>query len=144
MRRIARIKSRFGLVQLTLLAFTALAGCGSHSRYGTATIAGRVTVDGKPVPKGAISFSPMHGTAGTVVGAAIKAGQYRCEQVPIGNVTVTFVAQDTEPIEFVEKGTGIVRHVPRDILPPGYASGLTAEIAGDRSEMNFDLKSKEP
>jgi hypothetical protein len=39
------------------------------------------------------------------------------------------------------KATGATREIPRDILPPAYANGVAVEIAGNRSDLNFDLKS---
>lgn len=58
-------------------------GCGG----GKATVTGKVTIDGKPLPAGRISFVPSKGGAG--VGADIKDGQYTVEKVPVGSVKVT-------------------------------------------------------
>ena len=45
-------------------------------------------------------------------------------------------------IGILDKATGATREIPRDILPPAYANGVAVEIAGNRSDLNFDLKSQ--
>ena len=64
--------------------------------YASATVKGRVTIDGAPVPKGYVCFSPVGSTPGPVVAAEIHDGEYRCKNVPQGKVQVTFIAQVTE------------------------------------------------
>jgi hypothetical protein len=129
---------------LTALAMLAAGGCRPKPKYPTATVSGRVTIDGAPVPKGSINFAPVSGTTGAVVGADIKAGVYRCDLVPLGKLNVTFIAHAAEPTKMIEKATGMTREVPLDILPPAYANGLAVEITGNRKDMDFDLKSKGP
>ena len=130
----------YAIAWLTALVLLIPAGCRQGPKYATATVSGRVTIDGAAVPKGAISFAPMPGTAGAVVGAEIKAGQYRCNLVPLGKMNVTFIAQAAELTTMIEKATGATREVPQDILPPAYANGVPVEITGSRSDLNFDLK----
>jgi hypothetical protein len=145
MRLIDFGKNRSSVLWLALagpmvLACLASLGCRPSSGYKTATAAGRVTIDGAAVPKGAINFSPLPGTIGAVVGTEIKAGKYRCQRVPLGKLNVTFIAQAAEPQEFIEKATGQIRYVPKNILPPQYDAGIPVEITVDRSDLNFDLK----
>src|SRR5208283_4158299 len=121
------------LVALTLLVPT---GCRPRPKYATATVSGRITIDGVPVPKGAVTFAPLPGTAGASVGSEIKAGQYHCSLVPLGKFNVTFMAHAAEPMTMIEKATGATREVPRDILPPAYADGVPVEITGDRSDLD--------
>jgi hypothetical protein len=64
------------------LLLTAAVGCGS----GKGTVSGKVTLDGKPLPAGQISFVGAHGQTAT---ADIKDGQYTVSNVPTGDVKVT-------------------------------------------------------
>jgi hypothetical protein len=105
-------------------------------------VKGRVTIDGKPVPKGFVSFNPVSGTHGPVVAAPINSGEYRCEQVPQGKVNVTFIAQAAKPMIIFDKVNKVNREVPDDILPPAYQQGQSAEIAPGEVQLDFDLKSE--
>ena len=62
-----------GFAAALLLGCAALAGCGDGVSYPHGTARGNVTIDGNPVPKGAITFSPVG--HGPVTGAAIVAGR---------------------------------------------------------------------
>jgi hypothetical protein len=126
------------------LALLIAAGCGQGPKYSTATVSGRVTIDGVPVPKGALTFAPLPGTTGAVVGAEIKMGEYHCSQVPLGKLSATFIAQAAEPMTIPDKVSGGTREVPRNILPAAYLNGVTVSIDGNRSDLNFDLTSKGP
>lgn len=60
-------------VTLLLLGLLSLPGCGSNSRNA---LHGSVTLDGKPVKTGTISFLPAAGTSGNSSGGEIKDGKY--------------------------------------------------------------------
>lgn len=64
--------------QFLLLSACLLAtfGCGQGDP-NRGTVGGTVTLDTKPVEQGTIQLIPVRGTQGTVVGGAIRAGQYR-------------------------------------------------------------------
>jgi len=62
---------RFCLMALGGLAF--LSGCGSSGRDG---IAGTVTLDGKPLEKGYVTFRPQSGTASPSAGANVTDGRF--------------------------------------------------------------------
>ena len=130
------------LLPLLFLAFF-VGGCGGP-KYPASTVTGRVTIDGAPVPKGYITFSPTDGTAGPVVGAPIHDGEYRCELVPQGKLHVTFIAQAAEPMTIFDKANNTNRLVPKDILPPACQQGQTLDVTAGDNQHNFDLKSKPP
>jgi hypothetical protein len=144
MPRYALPRAPHSVAWLLVLILLVAAGCRARPKYATATVSGKITIDGVPVPKGAITFTPLRGTTGASVGSEIKAGQYRCSLVPRGKLNVTFIAHAAEPTTMIEKATGATREVPRDILPPAYADGVPVEVTGDRSDLNFDLKSAGP
>jgi hypothetical protein len=119
-------------------------GCGKKLPYESATVSGAVTIDGKPVAKGEVTFSPAAGGKGSVVGAEISAGRYRCEGVPVGKLRVSLVAQSAETQTIMDRSVDPPqpRQVPVDILPEKYQQGLDFEVAASGEVMHdFDLTS---
>ena len=80
MRKYSFPVRRFGLFGLFLLSAAPL-GCGSK----TGTVTGKVTLDGKPLLIGKISFTGK----GKTVSADIIEGEYTAKKVPVGDVKVT-------------------------------------------------------
>lgn len=68
-----------------LVAALVLSGC--DGKPGMATVAGTVTLDGKPVPVGSILFVPVDGQSPTA-GGSIQNGRYSV-QVPLGRMKVS-------------------------------------------------------
>lgn len=66
-------------VVLMTLSICALAGCGGAPKdpLGRQAVSGKVTLDGKPLDAGSITFQPVVETGGTASGAVITAGQYK-------------------------------------------------------------------
>ncbi len=62
------------LIAMTGLAF--VSGCGGDGRLG---VSGAVTVDGKPLESGVISFQPAAGNQGHSAGTGVQAGRYEIE-----------------------------------------------------------------
>lgn len=60
-------------------------GCGA----GKGNISGEVTLDGKPLPAGTITFYPAKKALGNPVPAPITDGKYSVQGVPVGNTRVT-------------------------------------------------------
>ena len=114
-----------------------LSGCSRGPGYPTATITGKVTIAGQPVPKGYITFSPLG--QGPVTGAPIADGQYRLENLPAGKHRVTFQAQGAEPMKLYDAAAKIEREVPSDILPDKYRQGVDVDIDRGKATRNFDL-----
>ncbi|HEY2149151.1 MAG TPA: hypothetical protein VGH32_14520, partial [Pirellulales bacterium] len=85
-------------------------------------------------------FSPTAKNQGPVVAAPIEEGKYRCNRVPVGSVTVTFVAQAAEPTIVYDVVNKTNHEIPKDILPPRYNTGLPLEIAAGDNHHDFDLK----
>lgn len=122
---------------MLLLGCSALAGCGDGVSYPHGTARGSVTIDGNPVPKGAITFSPVG--HGPVTGAAIVAGRDQCLRVPVGEHNVSFHAEAAEPTQMLDVSTGVMRSVPKDILPARYRTGVPATIQAGDNELDFAL-----
>lgn len=71
-------------------------GCGSSDPLNRKAVAGKVTVDGVPVPNGSISFEPL--SAGRVgSGAVISSGKYsisKADGLPPGKYLVRITGDD--------------------------------------------------
>lgn len=114
--------TRFLFFAGALLALVLLApGPRSLAADDFAAVKGKVTVDGKPVPAGRITFH----IGDQFAGARIKAGAYKADRIAAGDYTVT--------IEFPGS-------------PPKYASEehseLKVALRTGANEVNFDLKSR--
>ena len=133
---------RYALLAACILVIACLmiSGCNRGPSYPCATVIGKVTVDGKPVPKGAITFSPQKPGQGPVAGAPIIDGAYKCENVPLGKHIVTFTAQAAEMGTMIERATGAKREIPIDILPPAYRQGSEAEVVEGENTIDFPMK----
>jgi len=59
-----------------VLFLTPLFGCGSSDGLNRQAISGTVTLDGQPIPIGAILFEPATQESGTAVGATIRQGGF--------------------------------------------------------------------
>jgi hypothetical protein len=123
-------------------SLVAVCGCSRGPGYPSATVSGTVTIDGQPVPKGQITFSPAAHGQGPVIGSKIAQGKYRCERVPLGQHRVTFAAQAEAMSTIIDVSTGQKHEVPKDILPPRYLSGLDAEVKAGKTLLDFPLQTK--
>ena len=126
---------------LLLIAFAIVSGGCGGSKYASSSVSGRITINGAPVPKGFVNFSPIGSTAGPVVAAEIVNGEYRCEKVPQGKVQVTFIAQAAEPTTVFDKVNNCTHEIPKDILPSAYREGQPAQVGPGENKLDFDLKS---
>jgi len=80
---------------VALGALLALAcGCGSTNPNAPATISGRVTYKGTPLPGGSIMF---HGSAGTYPASIGANGEYTGREFPVGEMTVTVETETLNP-----------------------------------------------
>lgn len=128
----------FGVCVVGLLL---LAGCGSSS----ATVSGKVTLDGKPLTKGNIAFYGG-GAAALATGSIDSSGNYTLltgtdRGLTPGSYQVTIVAND-----IIEPTNELTPLMPKLITPAKYSnastSGLTAEVKAGSNTHNFDLQSK--
>jgi hypothetical protein len=131
-----------GLLALLCLLAALPAGCERQPGYPMATATGTVTIGGKPVPRGYITFSPTGNGAGPVVGAPIENGRYRCTQVPRGPLHATFIAQAAEMGTIYDQVNKTTHQVPKDILPARYRTGINVEIKTAEPSLDFRLEGK--
>lgn len=129
---------RFRSSLLVVVALSAITGCGGGPGYPHATIHGVVTLDGKPIEDGKITYFPQASAgAGSGGSATIAAGKYELSGVPLGKASFTFSA-------LVETGRMVEdlgKQVPERInpIPATYReAGVDREIISS-GEQNFEL-----
>jgi len=122
------------------LAFLMSLGCGGS---GMTKVDGAVTLDGKPLEDGSISFEPADGK-GPTAGGTIEAGEYAIE-VPPGSKIVRITATKVVGQKPMYKGRpdSPMMEIRKDIIPPEYntKSTLTLNVESSPTPGNFDLKS---
>lgn len=142
---IRRTPLNFGWAAVVALAGTA--GCGGPY---DAAVSGIVTLDGKAVPRGTVSYQPVAG--GPAAYAAIgDGGLYevrtgREEGLPSGEYDVTVTAN--EPATERQTAKGGPPPPGKPITPPWYrskeTSGLRFNVTPGSNEINLELTSQPP
>jgi hypothetical protein len=129
---------RFRLSLVALVALSPITGCGGGPNYPHATIQGIVTLDGKPIEDGKITYFPQASVgAGSGGSATIVGGKYELSGVPIGQANFTFSA-------LVETGRMVEdlgKQVPERVnpIPVIYREAGVARDISSSGEQNFDL-----
>lgn len=111
-------------------------GCGSSGNLST--VQGVVTVDGKPVPKGNVSFSPLDG--GQAVSVEIVDGRYRADSVARGPNRAHLNAFYLTGGSFFE--FGIEYPEEKNLIPEKYLAGIDVEVTEPEVQHDFELRSK--
>jgi hypothetical protein len=132
-----RLAGSFFVLAAVLAGAVLLAGCGN----GLASASGTVTVDGKPLESGTVTFHPDDGGPtpyGTVSNGKFTVNTGQDAGLKRGSYKVTVSARTIPEPGSNETG--------QDLTPPKYAkpdtTPLTAEVTG-RNHFEFDLKSAE-
>jgi hypothetical protein len=131
---------RIARASLFAAAVCALASCGDSS---LSQVSGKVTVDGQPMEKGAISFFPTDGKSPTT-GGAIKAGQYQV-QVPVGAMTVKIsMPKVVGQKKLYNTPNSPAYPVTAEALPPRYndQTTLKLEVKPGTTTKDWELQSK--
>jgi hypothetical protein len=123
-------------VKLRLLLFPAVlllaSGCGGGGAGDRGAVAGMVKLDGKPVEKGSILFTPIEGARGQVVGGEIENGRYQLS-AKIGPA----IGVNRVDIRAMRK-TG--KMVPKPFAPPGVTIPEQVEAVAERFNSKSTLK----
>jgi len=125
---------------LPCMLLTALAGCGGKP----ATVSGVVTLDGKPLERGSVGFTPVAGgmrAAGVIDGdGSYTLSTNRDAGLEIGEYAVTVVSREPGP----ENAQGPPMPGPY-ITPQHYSvestSGLKFNVAGGSNTIDIALTS---
>ena len=132
---------------LPLLGLLVLAGCGPENELGRKAISGKVTLDGKPLEQGTISFEPTT-EEGTRTGGTIAKGEFHIEAMnglPPGTYLVRISAAESSgadtPAPTAAPGP---RQGPpaKELIPPDWnvRSQHEVEIKDDgENNLTFDI-----
>jgi hypothetical protein len=132
-----RTYATYGVVVACSIAVLA-AGCGPS----TANLAGKVTIDGKPLPddaKGTIYFAPVNPEAGKAIAAVVADSGYKASGVPSGEVSVSFEITQDVGAPKVSPRTGAEFQETKSLVPPSASGGIRLQVAGDNANQDFDL-----
>jgi hypothetical protein len=134
-----------GRLVLAALALLALLGCG-RSGPEMARVTGKVTYQGKPVPKGTIAFIAVDSHARNATGAIAPDGTYRLQTeepndgAQLGEYRVTVSARDDVVLDYIPP----VPVKPKMLAPAKYenpeTSGLKATVVRGSNVFDFDLQ----
>jgi len=136
------------------LLVVAVMGC-SKQPYGIAQVAGKVTLDGKPLPKASVTFVPMASTENQNPGPTAQAmtdveGKYKLSVdaatpgAVVGKCRIYITTILSDPATDDRDAGGPVKRV-RDKVPANYnqKTELTFDVPrGGTQQANFDLKSR--
>jgi hypothetical protein len=117
-----------------------LAGCGGAS---IAEVSGMVKVDGAPMPKGAILFTPLDGK-GQTAGGTIEDGHYSV-QVPVAAMKVSLSQMKFLRTRKLYDKPGSPEYTQNtEGLPPRYneKSELRLDVKPGRNQKDWDVQSK--
>jgi hypothetical protein len=136
-----------GLVLATVVGLCE--GCTSRPYEGEQRIPlhGKVTVDGRPVDAGTISFVPVDASKHRPSGGSILDGEYKVEEAMGANagsyrVEIHWQKPTGKKIRAIDSDEMVEQRA--EGLPAKYHKNteLTAEVAPDKTEFNFDLSTK--
>jgi hypothetical protein len=129
------------IVLLAIGCAFAITGC---SRGPAMTkVAGVVTIDGRPLQKGSITFEPIDGR-GITVGATIEGGSYVTEAMPgEKKVRITGFEVVGQVPAYKNVPNSRMNDVVKDIVPSRYNNNteLTLEVEESETTGNFELES---
>lgn len=146
--RLARSIGRGRLISTRLLAIATIAlplGCGS-SGPEMASVTGKVTYNGQPVPLGTVSFQSTDPKGGRNASGAIQPdGTYTLQTeepgdgAQVGDYRVGIVAREDPVLDYIPKKPV----PPKRLVPEKYEnpqnSNLTAKVESGSNEINFEL-----
>jgi hypothetical protein len=126
-----------------LLSLIALAGCGDENPLGRLPVTGTVSLDGKPLERGSVSFEPLGG--GTSSGSTIAAGEFAIREekgLPPGRyrVRVYSASAETAPEDQLPGESGPPH---KDLIPKTWNANSEQQVEvteGGENAFNFDIK----
>jgi hypothetical protein len=127
-------------IAIGVLAIVPLAvGCGD----GKALVSGKVTFNGEPIARGAITLVPTDGK-GQTVGSAIESGAYRIQGVLPGEKTVQIIAVYSLGRRKDEDGSAV--EAMGDLLPAswGPTSKERLTVTAPTTTKDFAIEGPDP
>lgn len=144
----ARTESIVTAAFATLWVFTNLTGCGQGDNLPREAVSGSVSIAGKPLAKGLITFLPSDSEVPTQGGGAIMDGKYsipRDQGLVPGEYKVVISSTENKPETVVDKTNdmpGMPPILAKEAIPSQYneKSLLTAKVtAGAKNVFEFNL-----
>jgi hypothetical protein len=130
-----RLLFRIGVGPLAL-ALLSLAGCGQS------TVSGTVTVDGKPLEKGQITFRPED-AGKRPEGGAVENGKFTVKGLAAGKYKVGVAATTGIQGASASMGDSPKDKTPADPIPPGTkGNNETVDITGSAQTVDVKLTTK--
>lgn len=141
---------RFGCSSFVCaVALLSLPGCGTRQGPERAAVEGQVTLDGKPVEQGAISFAPSGETQGMTAGGAITNGRFRIESdrgpvVGTNQVRINASAKTGRKVQAPMSEPGVLTDEIVEAVPARFnsKSTLTRELKAGENRLDFELSSR--
>lgn len=133
---------------MILAALLVAAGCGKNQQNRGA-VGGEVKLDGKPLERGSILFTPIEGAKGTVAGSEIENGRYRLSAevgpaLGFNRVEIRSLRKSGKMARAPMGPPGEMAEGYEEALPPRYhsASTLKAEIKPGDNTLDFELSTR--
>src|SRR5262245_17385185 len=133
---------------LSFLLVAASVGCGPGNPLGRKALSGTVTLDGAPLPKGAIELHPLN-DAGVQSGALIEVGRYSIPTAkgatPGTYRVVIYDAYETPALAPGQMPGDDLPPPPKPKVPPDWNSKSKHEIEVKKDgpfQFNFDVVTK--
>ncbi|MBN2292599.1 MAG: hypothetical protein JXM70_09250 [Pirellulales bacterium] len=138
------MKTAYNLITLAVI-MVLLCGCGRGIDPRRAAVHGRVTLDGKPLQEGTISFFPTAGNKGAIAGGQIIDGSYdipRAKGPMSGKNRIEIRAPHKTGRQVSSPGGGMMDEYV-DLVPSRYRDQelLKADIQSDSNTLDFKLES---
>ena len=140
------------MASILSLAFLlpSLVGCGESDKLPREAVSGSVSVEGKPLKSGLITFLPNESNTPTQGGAVVLEGKYTIPKnqglVP-GKYRIIITSPEDKPEVIVDKANNAPGMPPlpaKEVIPKQYNSEslLSAEVtAGGKNVFEFNLVS---
>lgn len=130
---------RWSAGPLLAAVLAVVTGCGD----GRATVSGRITFNGEPVSRGAITLLPRDGK-GQSVGAPVDGGSYEIRGVLPGEKTVQIIAIYSLGQKPAEDGGSV--EVMGDLLPASWGSESqhTLTVTAPKTSQDFAIEGPDP
>ncbi len=131
-------RSRFSAGCLAALLVLSLSGCGSDAK---GTITGKVTLNGKPVTSGIVTFTT--GKLPPTSAPINKDGEYTIQDSPVGEMKITLnnappLAESIDPSKTATAGP---QKIPT--APAGETGPIPAKYAKEGNGLTYTVKSGE-
>ncbi len=133
---------------LCILIVLAFIGC-NKTDANRSVVTGEVKLDGKPLERGSILFTPIDGTKGSVAGGQIENGRYRLSAdkgpaIGRNRVEIRSIRKTGKMVQKPLAPQGQMIEESVEAIPPRFnsASTLKTDLQPGENAINFEVVSK--